>query len=46
MNISVLCIHLLHKLKLVVMCMYEGPLENISHLYLYVGVTRLYGIRI
>ena len=37
----------LHKLQLIVMyIMYEGPLQNTQHLYLYDSVTRLYGIRI
>ena len=36
--------HMLHKLYLVVMYMYEGPLENTQHLYLYGSVIRLYWI--
>lgn len=42
----VLCILMIHKLKLVVMYMYEGLLENTQHLYLYGSVTILYGISI
>ena len=44
LNLAVLRIHMLHKLYLVVMDMYGGPLENIQHVYLYGSVTRLYGI--
>ena len=36
--------HMLQKLNLVVMYMYEGPLENIQHLNLYGSVTKIYGI--
>lgn len=36
-------VHVLHKLYLVIIHIYKGPLENIEHWYLYVSVTRLYG---
>ena len=32
---------MLHKLKLVFMYMYGGPLKYVQHLYLYGSVTRL-----
>ena len=44
LNFAVLCIHMLHKLQLVVMYMYEGPLEIIQHLYSYGSVTIFYRI--
>ena len=43
LNFVVLHIHMLHKLYLVVMYMYAGPLENIQLLYFYDSVTRLHG---
>ena len=33
---------MLHKLQLIVMYMYGGPLENRQHLYLYGRVTSLW----
>jgi hypothetical protein len=46
LNFVILHIHMLHKLQLVVMYMYEGPLENVQHLYLYDNVVVLYGTSI
>ena len=46
MTLNTIRIHMLHKLKLVVMYMYEGPLEYIQHLYLYGSVIGLYRMSI
>ena len=42
LNLVVLRIHVLHKLKLEVMYMYGGPLKHVQHLQLYGSVSRLY----
>ena len=41
MNFAILRLRVLHKLQLIVMYMYGGPLQSIQHLYLYGSVIML-----